>query len=140
MSKIAKIYNDRREKQKAYRERKKKRGNRLVTLYVPEHIYPFIKGRPEILIDAFIDRHKDDFVEFNTVSLGKENTSPIVLSNAKGESWIITNGSDIQSIKENLGSKMTLLKLYPDGRLQIGKKCIALAKSSKSQEHDGTKG
>ena len=53
-----KLYSGSKEKQKAYRERKKKAGYRQISIVVPEKIYSEIEGNPSLLVEAYVKLHK----------------------------------------------------------------------------------
>jgi len=53
-----KVYKDSKEKQKAYRERKKGSGYRQLSVMVPESVYGALKGNPGLLVEAYIELHK----------------------------------------------------------------------------------
>ena len=52
------IHKDLKEKQKAYRERKKGLGYRQISVIVPESIYGEIEGNPGLLVEAYIKVRK----------------------------------------------------------------------------------
>jgi hypothetical protein len=119
MSKIQKIYRNSSEKQKAYRERKKKIGQRAVSFFVPEYLYKFIEGRPELLAEAFIAQNKKKYIQFSRVVLDGRGAADkhITLINEKGDSLIITDPERVESVKRMMSQKNWegTLKLYPDG-------------------------
>jgi len=53
-----KLYKDLKEKQKAYRERKKKSGYKQISVSVPGNIYNEIAGNPNLLLEAYIKLRK----------------------------------------------------------------------------------
>lgn len=55
---MKKIYPTNAERQKAFRERKKREGLQTMTLMVPDHIYADIKGQPVKLINAYLEYHE----------------------------------------------------------------------------------
>jgi len=48
-----KLYKDIKDKQRAYRERKKKAGYKQISVLVPENIYKEIEGNPNLLVEAY---------------------------------------------------------------------------------------
>ncbi len=46
------------DRQRAYRERMKAEGKRAITIYIPEIVYQEIKGNPQVIIDAYVNRNK----------------------------------------------------------------------------------
>jgi len=53
-----KLHKDSKEKQRAYRDRKKKSGYRQISVLVPENIYKDIEGNPNLLLEAYMKLHK----------------------------------------------------------------------------------
>lgn len=52
---MKKIYQNNAERQKAFRERKKREGLQTMTLMVPDNVYADIKGQPVKLINAYLE-------------------------------------------------------------------------------------
>lgn len=121
-----KIYDSAKERQKAYRERKKKAGYKRIVIDVPESLYPFIKGKPATLVAAFIEYAKEKglYVEFNQVSFvgykhARENH--VLLKNDEGCQLKVTNIEQIKLIEkaDRAVKRLKGVRLYPDGTLEI---------------------
>ena len=52
---MKKIYQSNAERQKAFRERKKREGLQTITLMVPDDIYTELSGKPAKLISAYLE-------------------------------------------------------------------------------------
>ena len=110
------IYPDVNEKQKAYRERKKKSGYRGVLVLVPEHLFPFIKGAPSRLVDSFVTLHKNLYIDFDSLDFATEKgVACATLRNDDGIEWKVTNPDKIKTLKMFKGKA----RLYVDGRLEV---------------------
>lgn len=111
-----KIYNDVKAKQKAYRERKKKKGYRGVLVQVPEYIFLFIKGEPSKLVESFVALHKNLFIEFDSWAFATENgvTCAILRSKDRVE-WKVTDPDQIKTLERFKGKA----RLYVDGRIEV---------------------
>lgn len=113
-----KIYADIKEKQKAYRERKKKSGYRNVLVLVPEHLSLFIKGDPSKLTDSFITLHKDLYIEFDSVAFATENgVACAILQNKDGVEWKVTDHDQLRTLERFKGK----VRLYVDGSVKVVK-------------------
>lgn len=111
-----KIYANGNVKQKAYRERKKKLGNRNVLVLVPEYLFLFIKGEPSKLKDSFIAQHKDQYIDFDDLDFSAENgVTYAILRNHDGVEWKVTNPDQIKTLQRFHGKA----RLYVDGRLVV---------------------
>ena len=121
-----KIYDSPKERQKAYRERKKKAGYRRVVIDVPEYLYMFIKGKPSALVTGFIEdtKQKGLYVEFNKVTFVGNKTSEnryVLLRNDHGHELEVRDPKQVQII-ERANKKVKWsrkVRLYPDGTLEI---------------------
>lgn len=111
-----KIYSDQKEKQKAYRKRKRKSGYRGVLVLVPEHLFLFIKGEPAKLTDAFVTLHKNLYIEFEELAFTIEEGVPCaMLRNNDGVEWKVTDPDQIKTLERFKGK----VRLYVDGRLEV---------------------
>lgn len=111
-----KLYTDDKERQKSYRERKKKSGYRGVLVLVPEYLLLFIKGEPSKLSDSFITLNKNLFIEFNYLAYITENGDTIaILRNDDGIEWKVKDRDQIKSL-ERFKEKV---RLFVDGRLEV---------------------
>lgn len=125
-----KIYESPKERQKAYRERKKKAGYRRVVIDVPEHVYAFIKRRPADLVSMFLEfaKEKGLFMDFDQISLSKNRETGeryLELKNKEGQCLKITDPEKITAIERVMrGKKFKQMRVYPDGVVQIIEKQI----------------
>lgn len=111
-----KMYSDDNEKQKAYRERKKKSGYRGVLVLVPEHLFLFIQGKPDKLIDSFVSLYKDLYIEFDSLSFAtKSGVTYAIIRNNDGIEWKVTDPDQIKTLERFKGK----VRLYVDGRLEV---------------------
>lgn len=119
-----KIYESPKERQKAYRERKRDAGYRRVVVDVPEHVYAFIKGRPSELVDMFIEyaMQKGLFMDFDLISFSEKEqagTRFVEMRNKDGHSLKVTDPEKITVIeKARSGKKLKKVRIYPDGRFE----------------------
>lgn len=121
MARIRKIYKTRREKQKAYRERKKKQGYKSICLYVPEYLFLFIKGYPERLVEAFVNQNKDKYIEFDSVSFNEDEGNPYALfTNIQGERLLIREPEKVKELKyvDEKIRRGEVIRLYPNGSIK----------------------
>lgn len=81
------IYAENRERQKAYRQRMRKRGFKAVNLYVSEILAAFIKDNPQKLTEAFIELNKDKFIDFS-----------IAAESEGGQRWYLSNGDQMITV------------------------------------------
>ncbi|MBM2839114.1 MAG: hypothetical protein HW415_1739 [Deltaproteobacteria bacterium] len=110
------IYPDVNEKQKAYRERKKKSGYRGVLVLVPEHLFPFIKGAPSRLVDSFVTLHKNLYIDFDSLDFATEKgVACAILRNKGGLEWKVTDPDQIRTLERLKGKA----RLYVDGKLEV---------------------
>lgn len=111
-----KVYSDVNEKQKAYRERKKKSGFRNVLVLVPEHLFLFIKGEPAKLIDSFVSLHKTLYIEFDSLAFTtEEGVACAILRKDDSVEWKVTDPDQIKTLERFKGT----VRLYVDGRLVV---------------------
>lgn len=121
-----KIYESPKERQKAYRERKKEAGYRRVVIDVPEYLYMFIKGKPSALIRGFIEdaKQKGLYVDFNQVSFVGNKRSEnryVLLRDDDSHQFEVRDPEQVQII-ERATKKVKWsrkVRLYPDGTLEI---------------------
>lgn len=120
-----KIYESPKERQKAYRDRKKEAGYRRVVIDVPEHVYAFIKGRPSELVDMFIENatQKGLFMDFDQISFsekGEAGVRFVELRNKERHCFKVTDPGKITVIEKAMRSKkFKKVRVYPDGKVEI---------------------
>lgn len=120
-----KIYDSPKERQKAYRERKREAGYRRIVIDVPEHVYAFIKGRPSELVDMFIElsMQKGLSLDFDQISFsekGEAGARFVELRNKEGHCLKITDPEKIAVIEKAMRSKkIKKVRVYPDGSVEI---------------------
>jgi uncharacterized protein with GYD domain len=112
-----KLYNDNKERQKAYRERQKKKGFKAVNIYINDLVSMFLKDNPQQLIDAFVELNRDNFIEFH-----------IAVKAGSGEKWYLSNGiekitisdpAQIETLQQlsRYPSWHGVVRVHPDGRV-----------------------
>ncbi len=110
------IYPDVNEKQKAYRERKKKSGFKSVLVLVPEHLFPFIKGTPSRLVDSFLSLNKNLYLDFDSWDFATEKgVTFAILRNSEGKEFKVIDPDRVSRLRR-FGGKV---RLHVDGRLEF---------------------
>ncbi|MBF0506357.1 MAG: hypothetical protein HQL09_05935 [Nitrospirae bacterium] len=108
---MKKIYSNNAERQKAFRERRKKVGFQTTTLMVPDYIHAEIKGEPVKLLEAYIEYNKLSLL-FNELSHNyeelKKNYSDV--GDAEDYNKLQTALHALQADYENLKKEHELSK------------------------------
>ncbi|MBF0344311.1 MAG: hypothetical protein HQL06_08780 [Nitrospirae bacterium] len=114
------------ERQKAYRERMKAEGKRAITIYIPEAVYQEIKGNPQVIIDAYVNRNKGSL--FNDQGLRTTEVQDIkervnAIENKLSDNLVCDKCTEIGQAVTELRKRVALLQ---DEQDNLVKRCNSL--------------